>query len=357
MGSLRFILAFTVLDIHARITGRPLVGGETAVQMFFVISGFYMAMILHETYVPGRTTLREFWLSRGFRVFPAYYLVLLLTVLLGAAQLEFGLQLMPPIDAWRGLLSSGHGFVHAVSLSFAQLTLLGLDAFHWLAFGPQGRIQFTAHFWQESSPVWRTLLLPQSWTLSLELYFYLLAPFLVRRSLNLILSIMVASVGVRLIAALGLGLSADPWSYRFFPFELVFFLAGVVAYRLAKTDGAANARHLIQCLVIGTLAVAAFMSRVDTGGLSKLVEAALTAALFAGIAALFRRTRSNMFDRFVGDLSYPLYVSHVLIASFVGANRWLIAASSIGAAIIIYVCVDRPIDAWRHRRFAHSSAA
>jgi peptidoglycan/LPS O-acetylase OafA/YrhL len=73
------------------------------------------------------------------------------------------------------------------------------------------------------------------------------------------------------------------------------------------------------------------MSRIDTSVRSKLVEAALTAALFAGIAALFRRTRSNVFDRFVGDLSYPLYISHVFIVSIVAANRWLIAVSAIGA--------------------------
>jgi peptidoglycan/LPS O-acetylase OafA/YrhL len=352
MGSLRFILAFTVLDIHAKISSRPLVGGETAVQMFFLISGFYMAMVLHETYSPGRATLKDFWLSRAFRIFPAYYAVLLLTVCFGVGQLLSGQDPIAPIAAWRESLWAGWNAGRELFLFLMQSTLMGLDALYWMAFSAQGRIQFTPNFWHEIFPAWRTLLLPQAWTLSLELYFYLLAPFIVRRSLSTILLIMATSLGLRLGAAFGLGLSSDPWSYRFFPFEALFFLSGVLAYRLVNSAVTPRHKRGIQISAAAMLCLATYMSRIDTSGLGKYLEAALLAALFLSIAALFRFTRSNRFDRLAGELSYPMYVSHVLVVSIVGTNPVLVMAAAIAAAVVIFRCIDRPIDGWRHRRYA-----
>ncbi|MGC4031390.1 MAG: hypothetical protein QM754_06565 [Tepidisphaeraceae bacterium] len=81
MGLLRLFLAICVLVVHS---GSPLasffVGGPPAVQAFFAISGFYMAMILSEKYPPGRAGTALFWLNRALRLAPTYLLVLAVTV-------------------------------------------------------------------------------------------------------------------------------------------------------------------------------------------------------------------------------------------------------------------------------------
>ena len=48
MGLLRLILAISVVIWHSSpIFGISLVGGQAAVQAFYIISGFYMALILN----------------------------------------------------------------------------------------------------------------------------------------------------------------------------------------------------------------------------------------------------------------------------------------------------------------------
>jgi len=52
MGLLRLILAISVVLAHTSyIFGFGLVGGQAAVQAFYIISGFYMALVLNEKYI------------------------------------------------------------------------------------------------------------------------------------------------------------------------------------------------------------------------------------------------------------------------------------------------------------------
>src|SRR5215475_13496698 len=77
MGTLRFLLAFSVAYGHL---GKPLSfpTSDVAVQSFFVISGFYMALVLNEKYGPN-----SYWLfisNRLLRLWPAYIVVLVLSL-------------------------------------------------------------------------------------------------------------------------------------------------------------------------------------------------------------------------------------------------------------------------------------
>src|SRR5205814_8798333 len=81
------------------------------------------------------------------------------------------------------------------------------------------------------TPLLTYLLLPQCWSVGVELSFYLIAPYLNRlRTFDLTLC-FVADLSARLLARNYLGLAHDPWSNRFFPFELTWFLAGMLGYR------------------------------------------------------------------------------------------------------------------------------
>ena len=49
MGIIRFLLAISVVIAHtSSVYGFKLVGGQIAVQAFYMISGFYMTLILNE---------------------------------------------------------------------------------------------------------------------------------------------------------------------------------------------------------------------------------------------------------------------------------------------------------------------
>ena len=56
MGTIRFLLAVSVVVFHAKrpLLGLTLVEGTVAVQLFFIISGFYMALVLTEKYTAHR---------------------------------------------------------------------------------------------------------------------------------------------------------------------------------------------------------------------------------------------------------------------------------------------------------------
>jgi len=87
MGIIRLILALTVVAAHSTaIFGSTLVGGKIAVQSFYIISGFYMSLILNEKYVGKFNSYFLFLSNRFLRLFPIFWVVLILTALLSIAQ-------------------------------------------------------------------------------------------------------------------------------------------------------------------------------------------------------------------------------------------------------------------------------
>jgi peptidoglycan/LPS O-acetylase OafA/YrhL len=77
MGTIRVLLALAVIFSH---TGsHVLVGGEAALQCFYLISGFLISYILQNTAAYG--SIRNFYLNRFLRIYPMYWAVALLTVM------------------------------------------------------------------------------------------------------------------------------------------------------------------------------------------------------------------------------------------------------------------------------------
>ena len=81
MGLLRLLLAISVITTHCGpCLGFSPLGGVEAVQTFFMISGFYMAMILTEKY-RGPGSYRSFLINRFLRIYPLYWIALILTLI------------------------------------------------------------------------------------------------------------------------------------------------------------------------------------------------------------------------------------------------------------------------------------
>src|SRR5216117_25272 len=109
MGTVRLLLALIVAGAHLMALPADSYwrrGGTAvfAVTAFFVISGFYMALVLDTRY--RSRPIRDFSLSRGLRLLPAYWFISAATVLfawtLAGTSATFS-PLLNPLPVWRGL--------------------------------------------------------------------------------------------------------------------------------------------------------------------------------------------------------------------------------------------------------------
>ncbi|WP_197428731.1 acyltransferase family protein [Phnomibacter ginsenosidimutans] len=312
MGIIRFILAISVVLAHAGpLLGNSLVGGQLAVQAFYIISGFYMALILNEKYVSGNRGYKIFIVNRALRLFPIYWFILFATLLYSLA-IGFNNNgaFFPLLDIYIHHFSE-LGWLASGLLIFSNFFILFQDLILFLGVHiDTGQLFFTSDFLNTSPILHKFVLIPQAWTLSLELLFYLIAPFIVRKKLMVIISLLLISAFIKYTLHIW-GLEKDPWSYRFFPAELMFFLLGTLAYRVIFIKIAGKRQYKILSLSMLTLLLSAtfFYNQIALPGKSALY---LT-LIFLTLPFAFTFTKNISLDRYIGELSYPIYISHMLV--------------------------------------------
>jgi peptidoglycan/LPS O-acetylase OafA/YrhL len=205
------------------------------------------------------------------------------------------------------------------------------------------------------------MLIPQAWSLGLELGFYVLAPFLVRRSLRWVLLAIAASVALRLAGARA-GFVSDPWSYRFFPFELSMFLLGTLSYALYARVNRRPARVWEQGFGLSLIAIVLLYPAYRTADSTFFSASKLFLYSYLALALpfLYRTTRASRVDRLVGELSYPIYLSHMVVCTAllplpVLAGRpnlftVCVILSSGALSWLAVKLVDMPVNRFRQRR-------
>ena len=76
MGLLRLLLAVSIILTHSfPLFGYKELDGIRAVEGFFVISGFYMALILNEKYTGKNRSYFLYLSNRLVRIYPVYWLI------------------------------------------------------------------------------------------------------------------------------------------------------------------------------------------------------------------------------------------------------------------------------------------
>lgn len=351
MGLVRFLLAAAVVINHTGpLYGLVMTDAYMAIKVFFIISGFYMALILTEKYAgPGR--VRLFYSNRFLRLFPLYWAVLLLS--LGVSLVfKFGLHtalLLGPWQTWLGKLDPSV----AALLAAANVTIFGQDILFFSHITADGALSFAANALYRPTPAWFFLLIPQAWTVSLELVFYALAPWLVRRSTGTIVALAGASFALRALVYWA-DMPFDPWKQRFFPAECGFFLLGILSYRLYAALRPAVISRPAQWTVLGVY-LAAILGYQFLPGFS-VKEYFLYAATVLAVPLLFRLTQKMAWDRAIGELSYPIYITHwtVIMALEYAFGRAhlpaLALAATVAASLALNKLVAEPIERLRQRR-------
>lgn len=228
MGILRTLLAISVLIAHSgSIFGIRLYDGNTAVILFFVISGFYMQLI-SKKYINTKYNWMDFYFSRLLRIYPYYIIVLLSTfiipIILNFSYKDFGLTSY--------IVNNYHNlsFISVIFIIFSNLFILGMEWSFIFSIGSSGT-EFIFNPMQ-GIPLWMFFPVGQAWSISLELLFYGLFPLLVKLKTKNLFILLFCIYILHFIIILYIPEIYNSGTHRFFLTALRFFLMGMLSCRL-----------------------------------------------------------------------------------------------------------------------------
>lgn len=326
IDGLRAVAVLAVLLFHLDIPG--VTGGFTGVDIFFVISGYLITGLIRRGVEAGSFSLLEFYSRRLRRLFPAMFVTVVATFVIGAL-------LMSPVT-FRSLASSAL----AASLSVSNFLF-------WLQSG-----YFDPSKWIKP--------LLHTWSLGVEEQFYLLWPatIILLLALRKRLSPLAA---VLTISAISLALAETVVQYRaaaafyLLPFRVFEFGMGAALVwlpaaerlpRFARESGFAAGLAMIAGAVL------LFDSDTRFPGVTALlpcVGAAL--CIHFGQTKLAQTIFANAPAVFAGKISYSLYLTHwpiivfakyYLLRDLTAAETLAAFAASVATALLLYRYVERP---------------
>ena len=293
VDGLRAVAILPVVLFHAGVTGFS--GGFVGVDVFFVISGYVIALSLHEDLEQGRFSIWRFYAKRIRRIFPALFVTIAVTCVFAY------------------LL-----FLPSFYLGFSQ-SLLAASIF-----------LSNVYFWKDSGyfaadAIFRPLL--HTWSLSVEEQFYLFMPiamyiiyrFFGKRWLLLLLPAILASL------ALSTFLTSTGPTANFFllptrAWELL--IGAVLALGRLPTVQSRWLGEVLGALGLAMIAYAVFIFDETTPfpGLSALLPCLGSGLLiYVGRSSARPLATSLLSLRpfvFIGLISYSLYLVHWPIVSF-----------------------------------------
>ncbi|MGA1609596.1 MAG: acyltransferase family protein [Candidatus Nanopelagicaceae bacterium] len=320
IGTIRFLLALAVLLLHADFVTFEV--AQIAVLTFFFISGFLMEGAYRRYSSPGR-----FLINRALRLMPSLILVIFST--------------------WMILVLSTEEFRRSFGFIYLRsATTYGRE-------NPPPLSALASIEWDGAIPYlgFDSELVPQAWSVGNEMLYYVTIPFLAMMSRRWIASIAIASLTLLLVLLRSDYADFDYAVYTNLFATYIFFIMG---YRLSKTwkiKIGGYARNGVRYLACGFIVATYFFDFPDT--LSPLLVLSSAAFLISLITVGFLTSSQRVSDegapsKFLGKLSYPLYISHMMAIGLL--NTWSIL--SIPTLIVfatmmataLYLVVDGPLE-------------
>jgi peptidoglycan/LPS O-acetylase OafA/YrhL len=341
IDGLRAVAVVAVVAFHAFPGALP--GGFIGVDIFFVISGFLISTIVFSNLEHSRFSVRDFYIRRIRRIFPALIVVL-------CAGLAFG---------WYALLQD----------EFARLGkhVAGGAAFilNFVFLKESGYFDTAA----AAKPMLHL------WSLSIEEQFYLFWPLLVayvwRRQfsfLKLTALVALASFAVNIYLANHKPIAAfySPQS-RFWELMIGGILAYITLHAPELNRGLQNTRSLLGCALLAAGFAYINTGRAFPGWWALMPTLSGFLIISAGPTSWFNRiVLSNRVLVWVGLISYPLYLWHWPLLSFArivsGAApslAWRTAAVALAVILawLTYRFIETPFRAGNGGRKAAFAGA
>lgn len=263
-------------------------------------------------------------------------------------------------NKWSTLISEGD-WATLCAAFLSCVTLIGQDIFvffgydlatHSAHFAPDLLIGGLSRIGAWPTPGFSFLPIEPGWSIGVEAWFYLLAPFILRLHGRWVASVLVLSLLIRAYVVWGLGWGFDPWTHRFFPAELARFLVGYFGYRLIS-----NVRLTGPLRV---LAWSAWLAVLGFGVVYWYVPLPLQTRYIAFLALaacsvpmIYGLTKDWRWDRAVGELSYPVYLIHMpLLGACASLETWKTPVAlllTVVLSVAAYHLIIRPVDRIRGR--------
>jgi peptidoglycan/LPS O-acetylase OafA/YrhL len=356
MGILRVIYALGVYFFHTGWINGFVIFSDPykPVYSFFIISGFYMAFILNKKYVGKSGSYRLFITNRFLRIYPIYWVVILLSLLFSGVLLWFRVDTGGISGFLRYYTFLLHGHALWLPVAVADDVIRNMT------------IVFHCGYFARCVNDAALNGIGVIWTLNLEILFYLIAPFLLRRK-------GVARLGV--IAGVFL-LWFIIFHFRLLPFysnayafmhAMKLFMLGFIGFMVYEK---LPLRKIPPITLVGICLVffvfILMYSHIPLPSLryrwlifnDYIYYLSVTAAL----PFMFQFSNLFRFDTFIGQLSYPIYISHLLTNTMLETTH-LVKPHTLPFTIIGLMCalifsfavmylLENPIDRYRQKRIA-----
>lgn len=310
-------------DIYNRFFAEGYVG----VSFFFMLSGFILSLNYKDKIAQGSISFREFWVARIARVYPLHLFTLLIAI---------------PVSL--------SGFVTAKAFWLGKFLL---NVLLLQSFVPDNEVYFAFN--------------GASWSISDELFFYLLFPVIITAYLKYGKSFKLAMVLLPVLIPLGIYWAPAAGSHHFFyinpVFRIVDFLIGILLYQLyEKLKSATVFRNVWSATAAEIIAVAcfgvffAFHLSVGQGyrySCYYWLPVMLVIFVFAYQGGYLSKLISGRWLVLAGEISFSFYLLHQLVMKYVAFfnakffiihSEYLLVAIIFGVSALASYCCYRFIE-------------
>lgn len=317
MGLFRLLLAMLVAVSHAGISFHDYNPGVVAVISFFILSGYVMSMLI-EKYYKKPPDISTFYLDRAARIFPQF----LFYMLLASACIYF--------------LEIDSSFTKNLNFANWLLNFLVLPLGFYM-------------YWAGGE----ALVIPQAWSLGLEMTFYLVIPWVtVYCTSRQIYQLAFVSFLVFLTAYFG-KLNTDIFGYRLLFGTFFIFLIG---WSFLRNDSHQKKFRVTVFLSAGALLLTAYKDHfLYQLPYNKEVLVGLMIGIL--VVGLIKNLGFSRLDEFFGNLSYGVFLNHFIIIwmmkkifvikTFDAFNIVILLISSCALAFFSFLYIERPALKWR----------
>jgi peptidoglycan/LPS O-acetylase OafA/YrhL len=298
-------------------------GGEVGVDLFMVLSGYLITtLLIGEWHARGSINIKDFYIRRALRLFPA--LILLLVAILVTA----------------AVVDGGYQFTFSGNLLLSCLGALAYITDIAVGWG----------WWREmatDAPLLHT------WSLSVEEHFYLLwAP---------LLAFLLRRMSVRALARVLLGLVVVVAAWSLVLDQVIGASTPRMIYSpdtrgVGLAVGAAMAAHawtrqgrVALARILPWIALVAFLGLSTVGLMQEwagrglmLLVAIIAATMIAGVLdtqSAFARMWSLAPLKLIGRRAYGIYLWHFVVFHFVSADRFDLSPSELAVVKVLVTVV------------------